>query len=285
MRRTALALSAVLAPAALAQPTMPNEFDSAGASLSSLFSYFGGVSAYGTRPASTSVYSGNSLEVWANFQHDNFFRIAGFAVGKYNMTAPALSIPANATTLSVTVAAPANGQLSMDIALREDDDSDGVASADSDDSWETGPLMLLPGTHVYNIPLASLILGNEGSGNGVRNLATTSVMSVLLTFESRTTYPGGIIEQPVSFHIDHLGLYTGPQTLPTPACPADLDDGSGTGTPDGGVTIDDLVYFLSAFGAGSTAADLDDGSGTGTPDGGVTIDDLIYYLTRFQGGC
>jgi photosystem II stability/assembly factor-like uncharacterized protein len=70
-----------------------------------------------------------------------------------------------------------------------------------------------------------------------------------------------------------------------PRCPADLDDGSGTGTPDQGVTIDDLLYFLTAFGTGDPAADLDNGSGTGTPDGGVTIDDLIYYLTRFELGC
>jgi hypothetical protein len=33
-------------------------------------------------------------------------------------------------------------------------------------------------------------------------------------------------------------------------CPADLDDGSGTGLPDGGVTIDDLLYFLSRFNSG-----------------------------------
>jgi predicted outer membrane repeat protein len=32
-------------------------------------------------------------------------------------------------------------------------------------------------------------------------------------------------------------------------------------------------------------ADLDDGSGTGSPDGGVTIDDLLYFLARFEGGC
>lgn len=68
-------------------------------------------------------------------------------------------------------------------------------------------------------------------------------------------------------------------------CAADLDDGSGTGTPDGGVTIDDLLYFLVAFEAGTAAADLDDGSGTGTPDGGVTIDDLIFFLVRFEQGC
>lgn len=68
-------------------------------------------------------------------------------------------------------------------------------------------------------------------------------------------------------------------------CPADLDDGSGTGTPDGGVTIDDLLYYLTIFEAGDTRADLDDGSMTATPDGGVTIDDLLYYLTRYEGGC
>jgi hypothetical protein len=70
-----------------------------------------------------------------------------------------------------------------------------------------------------------------------------------------------------------------------PRCIADVDDGSGTGTPDGGVTIDDLIYYLSSFEAGVTCADVDDGSTTGTIDGGVTIDDLIYYLTRFEAGC
>ncbi len=70
-----------------------------------------------------------------------------------------------------------------------------------------------------------------------------------------------------------------------PACVADVDDGSGTGTPDGGVTIDDLLYYLSIFNLGDVAADVDDGSGTGTTDGGVTIDDLLYFLARFNAGC
>lgn len=69
------------------------------------------------------------------------------------------------------------------------------------------------------------------------------------------------------------------------ACAADTDDGTGTGNPDGGVTIDDLLYYLGVFEAGNLRADIDDGSGTGTPDGGVTIDDLLYYLTRFANGC
>ncbi len=33
------------------------------------------------------------------------------------------------------------------------------------------------------------------------------------------------------------------------------------------------------------AADVDDGTGSGTPDGGVTIDDLLYFLSRFNLGC
>ncbi len=73
--------------------------------------------------------------------------------------------------------------------------------------------------------------------------------------------------------------------LTTPGCVADVDDGTGTGTPDGGVTIDDLLYYLGIFNAGSVDADVDDGSGTGTTDGGVTIDDLLYYLIRFNAGC
>jgi hypothetical protein len=32
-------------------------------------------------------------------------------------------------------------------------------------------------------------------------------------------------------------------------------------------------------------ADLDDGSGSGTPDGGITLDDLLYFIQRFESGC
>lgn len=70
-----------------------------------------------------------------------------------------------------------------------------------------------------------------------------------------------------------------------PRCMGDVDDGSFTGTPDGGVTIDDLLYYLSIYELGLGTADLDDGSGTGTPDGGVTIDDLLYFVLRYAAGC
>lgn len=68
-------------------------------------------------------------------------------------------------------------------------------------------------------------------------------------------------------------------------CPADVDDGSGSGTPDGGVTVDDLLFYFSVFGNGDIRADVDDGSGTGMPDGGVTVDDMLYFLVRYNGGC
>ena len=74
-------------------------------------------------------------------------------------------------------------------------------------------------------------------------------------------------------------------TPPANSCPADLDNGSGTGTPDGGVDVNDLLYFLIEFEAGTLNADLDNGSGTGTPDGGVDVNDLLYFLIRFENGC
>lgn len=69
------------------------------------------------------------------------------------------------------------------------------------------------------------------------------------------------------------------------ACPADLDDGSRTGTPDGAVDINDLTYFLIRFEEGDARVDLDDGSGAGTPDGAVTIEDLVWFLEVLQRSC
>jgi hypothetical protein len=87
-----------------------------------------------------------------------------------------------------------------------------------------------------------------------------------------------------SFNTFQVPMLTVNYTPPV-ACPADLDNGSGNGTPDGGVDVNDLLYFLVQFEAGAVAADLDNGSGTGTPDGGVDINDLLYFLVRFEGGC
>ncbi len=92
-----------------------------------------------------------------------------------------------------------------------------------------------------------------------------------LVIAGRAALPGGVTR-----------TWVGEVPLP---CIADTDDGGGTGNPDGGVTIGDLVYYLALFQSGGDSADVDDGSGTGRLDGGITIDDLIYFLTRFEAGC
>jgi hypothetical protein len=68
-------------------------------------------------------------------------------------------------------------------------------------------------------------------------------------------------------------------------CIADTDDGTGSGVCDGGVGIEDLLYYLGVYDAGTSRADVDDGTGTGHPDGGVGIEDLLYYLERYDAGC
>lgn len=70
-----------------------------------------------------------------------------------------------------------------------------------------------------------------------------------------------------------------------PSCAADVDDGSGTGTSDGGVDINDLLYFLSQFEAGAEGADLSSSDFPGISDAGVDISDLLYMLEHFESGC
>ena len=43
--------------------------------------------------------------------------------------------------------------------------------------------------------------------------------------------------------------------------------------------------ILAAYEAGDTHADMDDASGSGYPDGGVAIEDLLYFLARYEAGC
>lgn len=68
-------------------------------------------------------------------------------------------------------------------------------------------------------------------------------------------------------------------------CPADVDNGTGQGTHDGAVDINDLVHCLGLIEQGSLRIDLDNGSGQGIPDNAVTIDDLLYFLHHFERGC
>ncbi len=136
-----------------------------------------------------------------------------------------------------------------------------------------------------------------GQGDGT-SFATAWVSGAAALVRARTTFPasGPVARQLLldsAVPIDHLNPTFAGQigrrldilAAVTATCRADLDDGTGLGTPDGGVTVDDLLYFLHAFEQGVGAADVDDGTGTGTPDGGVTIDDLLYFLARFEYGC
>ena len=72
---------------------------------------------------------------------------------------------------------------------------------------------------------------------------------------------------------------------PSSNCVADFDDGSGTGTRDGAVTIDDLLYFIALYEAGDVHGDVDNGTFTGTQDGAITIDDLLFFLFHYENGC
>lgn len=280
-RLWAVAGVAAIAASASAQSTIPNEFESPTAAFPSLFAYFGGVQSFGTEPSTTVIHTGSSLRCFATFRHDNFFRTAGFAVGEYIVPRAGgrLGYPANADTFSITIQAPAtiagtayqSGRLQLLVSLREDDDGDGAFDPESDDAWDSPNIPILPGTNVYNIPLASFEVSDPLAGNAIRNFGTTGFLGMLLTFETRTTYPGGIIESPASLLIDHAGLYLGAQSLPGPSCAAEFD-----GNP--GLTIQDLLDFVTAWITGDPRGDF---SGTG----GVTVQDLFDYLSAYFAGC
>ncbi len=70
-------------------------------------------------------------------------------------------------------------------------------------------------------------------------------------------------------------------------CYADIDDGSGSATPDCGVDINDLLFFLSAFEQGTDSADLDDDGdpSSSNPDDAVDINDLLFFIAHFESGC
>lgn len=123
-------------------------------------------------------------------------------------------------------------------------------------------------------------LANGPTGNGSSIVgATGQFMNIINTKEADE----GLYYCVVT---DACGVVrTTQQGMLTVACPADLDDGVGRGTPDGGVDVNDLLFFLTQFQLGNPTADLDDGSGLGNPDGGVDVNDLLYFLEHFEGGC
>lgn len=77
---------------------------------------------------------------------------------------------------------------------------------------------------------------------------------------------------------------------PCDTCTADIDDGTRTGTLDGGVTIEDLLYFLELFSDGNIrictwCACYDPTPTPGEPSCCQTIDVLLFYLTVYLEGC
>jgi hypothetical protein len=55
------------------------------------------------------------------------------------------------------------------------------------------------------------------------------------------------------------------------------------GTPGHALALDLGCYEYP--GQPRCPADVDNGNAGGNPDGAVTIDDLLYFLTRFEQGC
>jgi hypothetical protein len=57
------------------------------------------------------------------------------------------------------------------------------------------------------------------------------------------------------------------------------------GGGNGGAYRLNLTGACFAGPSSNCVADVDDGTGTGTQDGAVTIDDLLYFLLHFEQGC
>lgn len=268
-------MSGTLAASGLAYggPTLSNDFETADTMFDPLFSYFGGVQSFGTSASSVSVYSGGSMRVWANFRPDPVFHSAGVGVGVFEVARPALAVPAGANVLSLAIRTPPTaGRFTLKMNFIEDDDGDGVLDAvDADDQWEIPGTVLAPGsTVVVNVPFAQLIDANPGVGNDAISIASVQRCSLTLTLETRTSNPGGIVQVPVEFFVDHVGFFVGDQVIPQ-VCRADID-GSNT------LTVQDVFMFLAAWFGGEPNADMNN-SGT------LTVDDVFAFLGLWFAGC
>lgn len=140
---------------------------------------------------------------------------------------------------------------------------------------------LQPNEHDRIVLTGSCAMAGTINVNFVNNYQPTGLVNFPLVTAAGLSGQIANLVAPPGFWI----RYRQSQILLSNICEADIDNGSASGSPDGAVTIDDLLYFLGAFEAGDVAADLDNGSGTGIPDNAVTIDDLLWFLARFEAGC
>jgi hypothetical protein len=71
----------------------------------------------------------------------------------------------------------------------------------------------------------------------------------------------------------------------TPRCPSDIAGPGVERAPDGELTADDVILFISRFTASNPLADIAGPGPTPNPDGEQTADDIILFVNRFTAGC
>lgn len=185
-------------------------------------------------------------------------------------------IPSMTTTLAVALAAPRITRLGSTATITN------AQTVRVEAWWRTfDPIIIeleLPGDTWTQEPDCNRLLGEPSYW------ATTLLISPCLLPNNQPSPPIGLCH----FILPSGAIWRVRAWFCTPpryeellvdlSCPADLDH-------NGSVTIDDLTYFLSQYESATTAADLDDGTGSGTPDAGIDINDLIYFLARYELGC
>lgn len=95
------------------------------------------------------------------------------------------------------------------------------------------------------------------------------------------------------FGTQGLGAISGVDTLrasltpppPPPVCLADIAGANQSSTPDGVLTVDDLIVFIAAYFANNPIADVAGVGQSTLPDGQFTADDVITYIGRYFAGC
>jgi hypothetical protein len=144
-------------------------------------------------------------------------------------------------------------------------------------AWTPNNTTLLSRARVDNSPQGPIMVG--GAWPGRHAAGVTYASFPVQTADGRLGMHSGLFGGNIQSGVNGIQLRY------LDACRADLTGGDLAGIPDGGVTIDDLIYFVEQYALGAMEVDLDNGTGTGVRDEGVSIDDLVYFITRFTAGC
>jgi hypothetical protein len=271
-----VSVASLFVGAASGSMTLPGDFESQPALLRPAFSYFDGVVSYGTELSDKLVHSGKSMAVIIKFQHDPVFKVAGAGFSS-ELMAPGTGTSAGtrADVVTFSVLSPVSGSISVMVRLDEDDHKDGVIDVEEDDRWESKPIMLSAGVQTITIPIERLTDTNPGFGNDSRQFSTAAVRYTLV-FETRTTYPGGMLDEPVTLWVDHLALAPADGQPPN-NCKADFN-GDGFRDPDDLADFINCFFMEVQFPGACKKADVDS-------DGRTQPDDLADFITSFFQGC